>query len=179
MLPNSTWHDTLKRSGKKGIPFKTNPRGEQHSSTPCFPVGWCSPMDCSWVSSRSRSTSQNCAPHSARHSGLPQTCSALDIPWNFTGATMALLFSRTGLVGPVPKGRWRLFGRIFTMDETWVRSYEPNLKRQSNEWKHISSKVGAPYTMCCGSDVHCDLSHWWGYTALRCTSKADSKRCLL
>jgi hypothetical protein len=30
-------------------------------------------------------------------------------------------------------------GRIITMDETWARSYEPHLKRQSSEWKHSSS----------------------------------------
>ncbi|KAJ4426449.1 hypothetical protein ANN_27263 [Periplaneta americana] len=30
-------------------------------------------------------------------------------------------------------------GRIVTMGETWARSYEPNLKRQSNEWKHPGS----------------------------------------
>ncbi|KAJ4427402.1 hypothetical protein ANN_25024 [Periplaneta americana] len=30
-------------------------------------------------------------------------------------------------------------GRIVAMDETWTRSYEPNLKRQSNEWKHPGS----------------------------------------
>ena len=30
-------------------------------------------------------------------------------------------------------------GRIVTMDEAWARSYEPNLKRQSDEWKHPSS----------------------------------------
>ena len=30
-------------------------------------------------------------------------------------------------------------GRIVAMDETWARSYEPNLKCQSNEWKHPSS----------------------------------------
>ncbi|KAJ4447911.1 hypothetical protein ANN_09920 [Periplaneta americana] len=29
--------------------------------------------------------------------------------------------------------------RIVAMDETWTRSYEPNLKRQSNEWKHPGS----------------------------------------
>ena len=29
--------------------------------------------------------------------------------------------------------------RIVAMDETWDRSYEPNLKRQSNEWKHPGS----------------------------------------
>jgi len=30
-------------------------------------------------------------------------------------------------------------GRIVTLDETWARSYEPHLKRQSNEWKHPCS----------------------------------------
>ena len=30
-------------------------------------------------------------------------------------------------------------GQIISMDETWARSYEPNLKRQSNEWTHPSS----------------------------------------
>ncbi|KAJ4436691.1 hypothetical protein ANN_16822 [Periplaneta americana] len=30
-------------------------------------------------------------------------------------------------------------GRIVAMDETWTCSYEPNLKRQSNEWKHPGS----------------------------------------
>ncbi|KAJ4438603.1 hypothetical protein ANN_14550 [Periplaneta americana] len=30
-------------------------------------------------------------------------------------------------------------GRIVAMDETWTRSYEPNLKRQSNERKHPGS----------------------------------------
>ena len=30
-------------------------------------------------------------------------------------------------------------GRIITMDDTWARSYEPNLKLQTNEWKHPDS----------------------------------------
>ncbi|KAJ4443708.1 hypothetical protein ANN_05383 [Periplaneta americana] len=30
-------------------------------------------------------------------------------------------------------------GRIVAMDKTWTCSYEPNLKRQSNEWKHPGS----------------------------------------
>ena len=30
-------------------------------------------------------------------------------------------------------------GRIVAMDETWARSFEPNLKHQSNEWKHPGS----------------------------------------
>ena len=48
------------------------------------------------------------APHSARHSGLPQTCSALDTTWKFWGATMAPLCNGKVLVGPVSKGRWLL-----------------------------------------------------------------------
>ena len=31
--------------------------------------------------------------------------------------------------------------RILTCDETWVRHFEPESKRQSMEWKHISSPV--------------------------------------
>ena len=30
-------------------------------------------------------------------------------------------------------------GRIVAMDEIWTCSYEPNLKRQSNEWRHPGS----------------------------------------
>ena len=104
------WHDVLKRSVKAGMPFRTTSvqeysTGEQHNSTPCFPDGCWSPMYCAWISSGSRSMSQNCAPDSALHSGLPQTCSALDNPWNFLSAAMAPLCSCTGLFGPVPKGR--------------------------------------------------------------------------
>ncbi|PSN44013.1 hypothetical protein C0J52_17227 [Blattella germanica] len=29
--------------------------------------------------------------------------------------------------------------RIITIDETWARAYEPQLKRQSNEWRHHGS----------------------------------------
>ena len=42
-------------------------------------------------------------------------------------------------------------GRIVAMDESWARSYEPNLKCQSNEWKHPSSPRRKK--VCCESDV--------------------------
>ena len=29
--------------------------------------------------------------------------------------------------------------RIITLDETWAKSYEPQMKRQSNEWRHYGS----------------------------------------
>ena len=100
------WHDGLKSSGKAGMLFKTtalqdDPRREQHSSTPCFHVGCWSQMDYAWISSGIRSMSQNCTPYSARHFALPQTCSTLNTPWNFRGATMAPLSSRTGTKGTV------------------------------------------------------------------------------
>ena len=114
-------HDVLKRSGKAGMPFRKTPCGEHHS-TPCFPVGWWSPMHCVWASSESWSMSQNCVPHSAWHSGLPKTSSTLDAPWNFRGATMAPLCSRTGLVGPVPMGRWRLSRTNRRDASLWTKS---------------------------------------------------------
>ena len=65
-------------------------------------------LDCAWVSA-SRYSTQNFAPHSARLSGLPRTCSSLDTLWNFRSTTMSLICSRTGFVEKVPKGRWRYF----------------------------------------------------------------------
>ena len=36
--------------------------------------------------------------------------------------------------------KWReLAKHIITIDETWVRAYEPELKRQSAEWRHEGS----------------------------------------
>ena len=110
---SARWYNGLKRSGMAGMPFRTTsvqngPTWRTTQLISLLPVGCWSPMYCAWVSSGSRGMSQNCAPHSARHSGLPQTCSDLDTPWNFRCTTMAPLCSRTGLVGPVPKGRWLL-----------------------------------------------------------------------
>ena len=68
-------HDIL---GYHKLAARLIPYGEQHSWTPCFPVGL------RVVSSRIWSMSQNCAPHSARHFGLPQTCSASDTIWRTT-----------------------------------------------------------------------------------------------
>ena len=107
------WHNGLKRSGKVEMPFRTT--SVQNDPTwkttqfnhfhPC----WMLIVDgLRVISSGSRSMSQNCVPHSALYSGLLQTCSALDTPWNFRGSTMAPLYSCTGLVGPVSKGKCRL-----------------------------------------------------------------------
>ena len=32
-----------------------------------------------------------------------------------------------------------MLSNIITIDETWVRAYEPELKRQSAEWRHEGS----------------------------------------
>ena len=107
-------------------------------------------MDCAWVSSGSLSMSQNCAPYSARHSGLPQTCSALDTPWNFRGASMVPLCSHTGLVGPIPEGRWRHSWTNCRYERNLGSLNEVKLKRQVNKWKHPGSPCTkkVPPTQC-------------------------------
>ena len=79
---------------------------------------------------------QNRAPHSARHSWLPQNCSTLGTPYTVRGAKMATVCSCTDLLNRYQREGDDFLGRIVTLDETWARSYEPHLKRQSNEWKH-------------------------------------------
>ena len=83
--------------------------------------------------------SENCAPHSARHSGLPHTCSALDTheisevqQWYRYAVAQALL-------GRYQRKGDDFLGRIGAMDETWSRSLEPNLKRRAKEWKYPGS----------------------------------------
>ena len=73
-------------------------------------------------------------------------------------------------------------GWIFTMVKTWAHTYKPNLKCQSNEWKHPDSP--------CPKKVHptkCAVKMMFivVYVTERvilhqyCTSKADGKRSLL
>ena len=87
--------------------------------------------------------------------------------WNFRDATMAPLCSRTGLVGSVPKGRWRL---------SWTnRSYERNLGSLIQirletpvKWMEtslFSSSKGSTSYILCEDDVHCGVWLWWGNTA--------------
>ena len=68
--------------------------------------------------------SQNWALHSARHSGLLQTCSTLDIPWNFQGTTVQLHRPRwTGTKGNVmtflDKSSLWTKPRLAHMNQTW------------------------------------------------------------
>ena len=125
------WYDGLKRSLNARRPHA--PHGEQHSSTR--------------VSSWSRSMLQNCA----SRSGFPQTCSALDTPWNFRGATMAPLCSRIGLVGPLPKRRWRL--SCTNRSYEWNRGWLIQTKLETPiKWKE-ASQFSSSYTMCHGSRI--------------------------
>ena len=59
-----------------------------------------------------------------------------------------------------------------------VNQTEMPVKWMEASW-FSSSKENAPYSMCCEGDVHCGIWHWWSNTAPRCTSKIDSKFCLL
>ena len=136
---NAQWHDGLKCSGKAGMPFRLTPSGELHSSTPCLPVGYWSPMDCEWVSSGSQSMSENCAPHSVWHSGYCKLAAC----W-MPHETSKVQQRHRYAVAQVLLDRYQresddFLGRIVAVDETWARSYEPNLKCQSKEWKHPGS----------------------------------------
>ena len=116
-------------------------------------------MDCAWVSSGSRSMWQNRTPHCARHSGL-------DTPWNFWGA-MTPQYCRTGLVGPVTKGRWwlswtnRRYGRNL-VSLIWTK-LEAAIKWMEASW-FSSCKESAFYTVYCEGGFHCGVWHWWGNT---------------
>ena len=125
---------------------------------------------------------QNCAPHSAQHSWLPQNCSTLGThslsevqQWQQYAIAQDLLnrYQREGD---------DFLGRIVTLDETWARSYESHLKRQSNEWKHpgsphpkkvhpTQSNVKAMFIVAYDTDGVI-LHH-------TVPQRQDSKRCLL
>ena len=163
------WHDGSKRSGKTGTPFRTTSAQEDPTwrTTQFKSLFPCSVR----VSSGSRSMSQNYVSHSARHSGLPRTCSALDTPCNFRGATITSLCSSTGLVGTLPTGlSWtnRRYGRNLgsltrTKLDMPIKWMEASL--------FSSSKESSPYTMCCEGDVH-----WWVILHHAVPPKADVKR---
>ena len=139
------WRDGIKRSGKTGIPFRTTSVQDDPtwSSTPYFPIGCWYPMNCAWVSSGSRSRSQNCVPHSARHSELQKNCSAFDTPRNFRGETMTPLCSHTGIVRPVRKGKWRLHSTVLEVSSLWTKPGFAHINQtwnpKSNKWKHPGS----------------------------------------
>ena len=113
---------------------------------------------------------------------VTQTRNTLDIQWHFWGATMAVLCSCTGLIELVPKGTlllswtnclygWNLGSFIWT-------NLQIPIKWMEASW-FSSSKESVPNTMCNEGDVHWGIWHLFGNTAPCCTSKADSKRCLL
>ena len=95
------WYDGLKRSRKAGMPFRTT---FVHDYPTWRTTNFNSLLPCRMLIG-SLSMSENCAPHSALNSGLQQIFIELHNPRHFQGATIAPLCSRTGLVGPVPKGR--------------------------------------------------------------------------
>ena len=88
---------------------------------------------------------------------------------------MAPLCSYTGLVGPIPKGRWRLswtnrrYGRNVS---SLIRTKLEKPIKWMEASRFSSSKENKPYTKCCGGDVQCGVWHWR-------VLHADDKRCLL
>ncbi|KAJ4451251.1 hypothetical protein ANN_02712 [Periplaneta americana] len=69
--------------------------------------------------------------------GLREACGDAALPYR-TVARWVKAF-REGLLHWYQREGDDFLGRIVAMDETWTRSYEPNLKRQSNKWKHPGS----------------------------------------
>ena len=67
---------------------------------------------------------------------VTETLSALWISHEISKCNNGTAMQSTGLIGLVQKGRWRHFWTNRRYGETWACSYTPNLKRQSNEWKH-------------------------------------------
>ena len=82
---------------------------------------------------------QNRAPHSARHSWLPQIAAH----WAPHTLSEVQQWKRYAIAQDLLNRYQRegddFLGRIITLDETWTCSYEPHLMRQSNEWKHPGS----------------------------------------
>ena len=172
----SQWHGRLKRSGKAGMPFRRT--FVQDDTTwrttqliPCFLVGCWSPMDCPWISSESQchKTVLHILHDILGYRKLvarwiPHEISEV-LQWHSYAVAQALLdrYQREGD---------DFLRRIVAKDEIWAHSYKPNLKCQSNEWKH-------PYAMFCENNVHCGIWHWWSNTAPCCTSKAGSKHYLI
>ena len=119
--------------------FRTTPRWQPHNWAPCFFVGCRTSMDCMGVSCWGRRMPQNRAPHSARHSWLPQNCSTLGTHTLSEVQKWQRYAIAQDLLNRYQREEDGFLGRIVTLDETWARSYEPHLKRQSNEWKHPGS----------------------------------------
>ena len=73
-------------------------------------------------------------------------------------------------------------GRIVAADITWACSYEPNLKRQSNEWNHPgTSRPKKVRPTQCAVNVMFIMAYDidGGNTAPCCTSKAEGNCSLL
>ena len=115
------WDEVVEQECRSGQPpYNTTPRGEQQISTPCFSVWWWWPIVCALVSSGNQGMSENCAPYLARHSGLLQTCSALDKPWNSEGEQWHCFAAAEALLNRYQMEGDDFLGRIVAMDETWA-----------------------------------------------------------
>ena len=136
------WHDGLKHSRKVGMPFRTTsvrttPHGEQHSSTPWFPVRYWLSVDCMWICS-SRNVSLNCAwgtnqfPNPPLKMGITikkiimKACTTFWVTANFQRIGYPMNFPRCNNGNAMQSHRpccTGTKGRIVAMDETWARSH--------------------------------------------------------
>ena len=134
------WHDMWKRSGKTGMSFRStsvqdDPACRTTQLSSCFLIEcyfrWTARELAAEVWVCHKTVLHILGYRKLAAGWIPHKISELQ-HWHGYGVAQALFdqYQREGD---------DFLGRIDAMDETWARSYEPNLKRQSNEWKHPSS----------------------------------------
>ena len=159
--------------------IRTTPCWQPHNWAPCFFAGCRTSMGCTGVSCWGRRMPQNRAPHSARHSWLPQNCSTLGTPTLSEVQQWQRYAIAQDLLNRYQREGDDFLGRIVTLDEL-------GLARTNHIWSdnQMNGSILAPLVQrqCVLHRVRwrrCSLWHWWSDTAPHCPSKTDSKLCLL
>ena len=139
------WHDGLKVLGRQGCHsrqhlYRTTSCGEQHSSTPCFPVGRCSTMVCVCELASKVGVCHKTVLHILQDILGYCKLAAHWIPHEISKVQLRHRYAvAQALLDQYQREGDDFLGWIVAMDETWACSYEPKLKFQSNEWKHPGS----------------------------------------
>ena len=159
------WHDGLKHSGKAGMLFRTISVQEPHEENNTVQL-LASLLDADhrWTVCELAVQVGVCDKTMLHilHDilGYRKLAVCLDTSWNFRGTTMAPLCSRTGLVGPVTKGKWWLSWTNHRYGQnlcSFIRIKLETPMKWMGASQFSSSKESTPYTICCEGDVHCGI----------------------
>ena len=110
----------------------------------CHTVRYRSTSDDTWVRPRNRIIAYDCAAYAKESPENEENCIAVGST-RFDGSAAMDMIRRRG------RGGDAFLRRIITLDETWARSYEPQLKYQYNGWRRYVSQC-IPLLM---------LMSWW------------------